>query len=114
MTKRLGEFEQLLLFAVLRLGEDAYGARIAAEVEERTGRGVSPGAVYTVLDRLEKGGLVTSRVGAPTGERGGRRRKIYDLQPHGAAALHESWRRLEQMAEGVLDDLEDLLPEGGG
>ena len=80
MGKTLGDFEQMILFALVALGEDAYGASIRREIVERTGREVSAGAVYTVLDRLERNGLVVSRVGEPTAERGGRRKKHYQLR----------------------------------
>jgi len=73
MSRALGEFEQLILFALLELGDDAYGASIGRAIEERTGREVSPGAVYTALDRLGSRGLVSSEVGEPTAERGRRR-----------------------------------------
>ena len=84
MGKSLGEFEQMILFALMSLGDDAYGASIRREIVERTGREVSAGAVYTVLDRLEMRGLVASRVGEPTAERGGRRRKHYRIEASGA------------------------------
>lgn len=110
MPKTLGEFEQLILMAILRLGDDAYGVTIRREIEERTGRDVSAGAVYTALGRLEKGGLVSSRIGEPTPERGGRRKKFYRLEPVGARALHGAYETLRQMAEGIEEDLE-ALPE---
>ena len=107
MSRSLGEFELLLLFAVLRLKPDeAYGARIGREIAERTGREVSAGAVYTGLDRLQTRGLVSSREGEATPVRGGRRKKYYGLEPEGARALHESWTRVRSMAEGVRSELE--------
>lgn len=111
MTKRLGEFEQLLLFAVLRLGEEAHGARIREVIEERTGREVSPGAVYTVLNRLEAGDLVSSEVGDTTPARGGRRRKLYRVEPAGAVALQRAYSALEGMAEGTLTALAELAAQ---
>ena len=80
MSAHLGEFEQLLLFALVRLGDDAYGVAIRQEVERRTGRMISAGAVYTALDRLEGRGFVSSRVGDPTPQRGGRRKRHYRLE----------------------------------
>ena len=68
----LGEFELLVLSALLRLGDDAYGVAIRAEIEERAGRNASIGAVYATLERLEKKGLIRSRMGEATPERGGR------------------------------------------
>jgi len=108
MMRSLGEFEQLLLFAVLRLGDDAYGARIRQEIEERTGRSVSAGAVYTGLDRLEQRGLVASREGEATPVRGGRRKRYYRLEPRGAASLSETWENVTGMANGVLPRLREL------
>lgn len=109
MTSRsLGEFEQLLLFAVLRLGEDAYGARIRQEIEERVGRHVSAGAVYTGLDRLLSRGLISAFEGDPTAVRGGRRKKFYRLEPSGATSLAESFDSVRTMADGVLDRMRDL------
>lgn len=112
MTKRLGELEQILLFAVLRLRGDAHGTAIREEVAERTGRDVSPGAVYTVLGRLEDQGLVSSEVGDTTPARGGRRRKLYRLEPAGAVALREAYGALQEIAEGTLADLSALAARG--
>src|SRR4051794_10230619 len=83
----LGEFEQLVLLAVLRLGEGAYGATIARLIEDAPARRISIGAVYTTLDRLQGKGYVRSQIGDPTGERGGRRRKIYSLDRLGHLAI---------------------------
>ena len=101
MTERLGSFEQLLLLALLRLGDDAYGVPIRDEIEERTGRVISPGAIYTALDRLETRGLVRSRLGDPTPERGGKRKRHYRLTARGASAVADAHARLAQMAHGL-------------
>ena len=101
MSETLGGFEKLLLLAVLRLGPDAYGAAIFEELEARTSRGVAPGAVYVTLRRLEKRGVVRARPGAPTPERGGRAKKVYELQPEGLAALRDARREWDAMAEGL-------------
>ena len=101
MPKTLGEFEQMVLFALVRLGEDAYGASIRREIVQRSGREVSAGAVYTVLERLERASLVSSFVGEPTAERGGRRRKYYRIRPDGARLLHDARDRMNRMAEGL-------------
>lgn len=77
MEKKLGEFEQMVLLALLRLRENAYGSAVRVEIEKRTGREISIGALYTTLERLEKQGLVRSRIGEPTAERGGRRKKYF-------------------------------------
>ena len=81
MSRQLGEFEQLLLFAVLELEEGAFGRAIRARILDRTGREVSPGAVYTALDRLESKGLVRSRLGEGTPARGGRLKRFFRLEP---------------------------------
>lgn len=111
MADHLGELEQVLLFALIRLGDDAYGASIGQEVEQQTGRAIAPGAIYTALDRLELRGYVRSRLGEGTPARGGRRKKFYRLEPAGARALAQSYRRVQRMAEGVLPALNDLAAE---
>jgi len=97
----LGDFEQLLLFAVLRLDEEAHGAAICEELEARAGRVVSPGAAYTALDRLEQRGFVTSWIGEGTPARGGRRRRYYRILPEGARALRASYDTVRHMAAGL-------------
>jgi PadR family transcriptional regulator len=87
----LGDFEQLVLLGVLRLGDEAYGAAIREEIHGRSGRDISISAVYTTLDRLESKGLLRSWVGEPTAQRGGRRRKFYVLKPAGDAALRQAY-----------------------
>ena len=104
----LGEFEQLVLFAVLRLDEDASGVAIHDEIEARTGRGVSPGAIYTTLGRLEERGLVHSVVTAPASARVGRPRKHYTLRPAGAKALREAYDSIQALAVGLLPKLTEL------
>lgn len=113
MGRALGEFEQLILFALVELGEDAYGAAVGRSIEQRTGRAVSAGAVYTALDRLESRGLVTSSVGDPTPERGGRRKKFYALQPAGARELHTSVETLKSMSQGLTSRLKTLADLSG-
>lgn len=114
MGRALGEFEQLILFALVELGEDAYGASIGRAIEGRTGKQVAAGAIYTALDRLATRGLVTSRVGEPTAERGGRRRKYYRLEPQGAVELQRSVDVIRTMSEGLLPKLETLTQEASG
>lgn len=97
----LGDFEQLVLLGVLRLGEGAYGAAIRQEIHRRSGRDVSINAVYTTLDRLEGKELLRSWVGDPTPQRGGRRRKFYALRPAGIAALRQAYRAFTSMADGL-------------
>lgn len=108
MGKSLGELEQMILFALVALGDGAYGASIRREIVARSGREVSAGAVYTVLERLERAGLVASRVGEPTARRGGRRRKHYRLRPEGVESLSEAHARMSRMAAGLDDRLADL------
>ena len=103
----LGEFEQLVLFSLLHLRREAYGVSIRDEIEERTGRMVSSGAIYTVLGRLEDRGLVRSRVEKPQGGPG-RPRKYYDLEPAGARALMDAYVTVQAMAGGVVGRLEKL------
>lgn len=105
MGKTLGEFEQMILLALVSLGDEAYGASIRREIVARTGRDVSPGAVYTVLDRLERSSLVVASVGSPTAERGGRRRKHYRVRPEGARLLVESRERMKKMEAGLAGRL---------
>jgi PadR family transcriptional regulator, regulatory protein PadR len=101
MPQTVGDFEQLILFALIRLGSDAYGVTIREEIEQRTGRTISPGALYTALDRLEMRGLVCSRLGDPTPQRGGKRKRLYTVQPAGARALARVYESLRLMANGV-------------
>lgn len=102
----LGEFEQLVLLGVLHGGDEAYGVPVWREISSRTGREVSLAAVYKTLDRLEAKGLVRSRVGAPTAERGGRAKRIYRVTSGGRVALRASLRALARMADG-LDEVLD-------
>jgi PadR family transcriptional regulator len=97
----LGEFEQLLLLALLHLRDEAYGVTIRRHLEAHADRTVSPGAIYTALDRLERRGFVSSRLGEPTPERGGKRKRYYRLEPDGARALARSQARLQRMARGL-------------
>jgi DNA-binding PadR family transcriptional regulator len=102
----LGDFEQLVLLGVLRLGDEAYGAAIRQEIHTRSGRDVSINAVYTTLDRLESKGLLRSWEGTPTPQRGGRRRKFYALRPAGITAIRHAYRALRSMADGLEARLE--------
>ncbi len=113
MPRALGEFELLLLSAVLRLGDEAYGAQVVREIQRRTGRETSSGAVYTGLDRLEARGLLTSAVGEPTPERGGRRKRYFKLEAAGARALAASLDAISDMSRGLRPLLNELLSTGG-
>ena len=102
----LGEFEQLILLAILRLRDDAYGVTIRAELADRAGRNVAPGAMYTALERLESKGLLTSRMSDPTPQRGGRAKRHVTVTAAGVKAL----TRAVQAYERLLDGLD--LPRG--
>ncbi len=99
--RHLGEFEQLLLYAVVHLqGQQsgACGPTIRQVIEARTGRAISPGAIYTGLERLERRGLVRSALGDPTPERGGKRKRLYQMRAAGEAALRATESAIERMA----------------
>jgi DNA-binding PadR family transcriptional regulator len=94
---RLGRFEELVLLALVRLRENAYGVTIRREIAERTGRDVSFGAVYTTLERLERKGYAASRLGEPTPERGGRAKKYFRIEAPGISALEHSREIIAKM-----------------
>ncbi len=98
----LGEFEQLALLAILRLGDDAYGMRMRREIEERAGRIVSIGALYSTLDRLEEKGFIRSELGESTPQRGGRAKRFFTLNPSGREALNKSLAAVRNMADGYF------------
>lgn len=97
----LGEFEQLVLLALIRLGEGAYGMTVRREIEERAARDVSIGAVYATLDRLEEKGLAKSYAGDSSDARGGRAKKCFRITGAGASALERSQQAVRQMLEGL-------------
>jgi PadR family transcriptional regulator PadR len=101
MSKQLGEFEQIVLLALIHLGEDAYGVVVQREIERRTGRAPSFGTVYTTLARLEEKALVSSRLGDPTPERGGRRKKYFRVLAPGRRAVAASLKALRTMTRGL-------------
>jgi DNA-binding PadR family transcriptional regulator len=103
-TSNLGELEQLILLAILRLGEDAYGVTIRAELSARAKRAIAPGALYTALERLETKGLVTSRMGDPTPQRGGRAKRYVKVSAPGLRALQRAQYSYERLRDG-LDQL---------
>jgi len=105
----LGEFETLVLMAILRLGDAAYGMRIHLELQERADRRCSLGALYTTLDRLQEKGYVSSWVGEATPERGGRAKKYFQLSAHGASALRQAYSATRRMAAGLEPQLGDAL-----
>jgi DNA-binding PadR family transcriptional regulator len=101
MDAYIGEFEQLVLLALVRLGDDAYGLSVQREIAARTGRATTFGTVYSTLARLETKGLVESWLGEPTAERGGRRKKHFQINAEGRRAIKQSLRAIRQMARGL-------------
>jgi DNA-binding PadR family transcriptional regulator len=97
----LGEFEHIVMLALLRLADEAYGVSVRQEIEKRTGRDVSIGAVYATLERLATKGYVKSRLGDPTPERGGRCKRFFRVTAKGIAAVNRVHRALEQMSAGL-------------
>ena len=100
----LGEFEQVVLLAILRLEDGAYAVSVRDEILRCTGRDVSRGSVYITLDRLETKGFLRSRLADPTPERGGRAKRYYTLRPRAVEALKDSRRALVALWRG-LDDV---------
>jgi PadR family transcriptional regulator PadR len=97
----LGEFEQIVLLAILRLADEAYGVPIRLEIERRTGRALTVGALYRTLDRLQDKGYVSSAFSDPTPERGGRSKRYFSARPAGLQALRASREALTAMWEGL-------------
>ncbi len=106
MGDSIGEFEKLLLLAVLRLGDGAYGAAIIDELVELTGREVSPGAVYVSLRRLEDKGMLRSNIGEPTPARGGRAKRYYQVRRDALVALRAAREQWDAMVDGLDAELE--------
>ena len=100
-TPSLGEFEQVVLLAILRLGEDAYGVTIRSEIAECTGRDPAPGALYTTFDRLQQKGLVASRLGDPTPQRGGRAKRFFTVTGAGIRAVAQAQRSYQRLLRGI-------------
>jgi PadR family transcriptional regulator PadR len=97
----LGEFEQVLLLAILRVGDDAYGVPVRDEIRACTGRDATLGAIYETLGRLTDKGFVTAKTGAPTPVRGGRRTRCYAVTAAGRRSIRESMRGLRTLAAGL-------------
>jgi PadR family transcriptional regulator PadR len=98
----LGEFEILVLAALMRLTDQAYGVAIRNEIESRTDRNTSIGAVYATLERLETKGLVRSRKGPASPERGGRAKRFFNIEPEGQQRLEHALKTLHQMTAGLV------------
>ena len=103
MTKHftLGEFEQVVLLAILRLGNDAYGVTIRSEIAACTGREPAPGALYTTLDRMEEKGIVRSWQGEATAQRGGRAKRYFALTRTGRASLIKAQQAYQDLLDGL-------------
>ena len=108
MATVLGEFEQLLLLAVMRLGDEAYGVTIRQAIHDATSRDVSAGAVYTALGRLEQRGLVSARDGETAASRTGMRRRYYKVRPEGARRVYQAYQEMQAMTDGLLPELARL------
>jgi PadR family transcriptional regulator, regulatory protein PadR len=102
----LGEFEQLVLLAVLQLGDEAYAVPVRNLIVARTARDVARGALYTALERLEAKGLLTSRLGEPIAERGGRPRRYFSVTPPGLALLRDARAAVANLSQGLESVLE--------
>jgi PadR family transcriptional regulator PadR len=102
---QLGDLEELVLLAVVRLGEDAYGASIREELREQAGRSVSISTVYVTLMRLEEKGLARSWMGEPSGERGGKAKRYFAVRPEGMEALRATRQVRDRLWEGVPSTL---------
>ncbi len=98
---QLGEFEYLMLTAVARLGDGAYGVAIRQEIEDATGRPCSLGALYTTIDRLETKGLIRTSMGDPTPQRGGRPKRMVRITPKGTQAASEFYSAVMRVSRGV-------------
>lgn len=99
--KNLGEFEQLIILAILRKDNDSYGAEISNTIEDFAGRDTNFGALYTTLSRLEKKGIVTSKIGEATAIRGGRAKKYFQVTAFGQNAVKRSVDTILNMAKGL-------------
>jgi DNA-binding PadR family transcriptional regulator len=97
----LGEFEKLILLAILRLGDKSYGVTIRADLAERAKRDIAPGAMYTALERLEAKGLIKSRMSDPTPQRGGRAKRYVSVTVAGRQALTRARQAYDRMLDGL-------------
>lgn len=104
----LGELEELALLALMKLGSDSYGVPIHQTIEDATGRFISIGSIYATLDKLERNGFVSSRMGEATAERGGRAKKYFKIEGAGMKALKEA----EQIRRAIMPNLK-WQPAGG-
>jgi len=98
---RFGEWELMVILALMRLGDDAYGVPICREIEEQTGREVAVGSVYATLERLEEKGFVSSELGEPTAERGGRAKRYFRVTTNGVREVRKTQRALMNLWSGL-------------
>ena len=103
----LGEFEQLVLLAILQLGPEAYGVGIGRKLEEETGRAASRGALYTTLDRLEDKGMVRWKLAIGSADRGRLPRRIYTVSARGLASVRAAQHAFRRLARGLDHILKD-------
>lgn len=101
METNLGEFEQLILLALIRLGPDGYGVAVQREIQLRARRRIAFGTVYAALARLEVKGFAASRLGEPTAERGGRRKRYFTILPAGRRAVERTVQAMRRMTQGI-------------
>lgn len=99
----LGEFQEIVMLSIMILDENAYGVSIQEDVSKRTDRKVSRGALHTALSRLEEKGLINSMYGEPTAERGGRRKRYYQVSNKGRASLQEIKQLRQSMWQLIPD-----------
>jgi len=111
MAKRdsLGDFELMVMLAVMRLGNDAYGVPITREIEQQCGREVALGSVYATLERLEGKGLVSSAIGKPTPERGGKAKRYFRITKNGLRKVQDTRKVLIKLWQGI-PELEGVRP----
>jgi PadR family transcriptional regulator PadR len=114
MADTLGAFEQAVMLAIVRLGDDAYGRAILNQLQARMNRDIPAGAVHATLNRLEKKRLLASRVEPGTPIRGGRARRFYRLQPSGVRALNDAWTAVEALWRGLRRPLKGAVPSPRG
>jgi len=107
----LGEFELMLLLAVIHLGEEAYGVPISRELEKHRGKDVAVGSVYAALERLEAKGLITSMLSDPTPERGGKAKRFFRITKEGLRQVHETRRVLTRLWQTIPDLKMDVPQE---
>src|ERR1700692_293832 len=99
----LGNFELFVMLAVIRLGKEAYGVPISREIKERASRSVTFGSLYATLERLEQKGLISSELGEPTPERGGRAKKYFRVTTKGLREVRETQRVLKRLWQGLRE-----------